>query len=273
MLKALAINRRSDEDEIRWKPMLGVSLLLHGLLFSSLFWVPGSGSISGLRMSDVVYEVSLVEGTPGSISEDKASAAEKASSAMPENREAKRIYKPSSKKNAVTIAKRTVEKKKSRPAQDSNKYLEKAIANIKKRAGSQNAENADHLEKAIAAIGKKAGATGGSSSAGASGGGTSTGGSPALRIYQMEVEILIKSNWAFPDAQTNRKDIEAIVLLKVKNDGTVLDTDFIKPSGNDIFDQTVLKAIEKSKPLPPLPEGHNKRNEELEINFNLRDLE
>lgn len=273
------MNRITDDSMIRWKPMLVVSLFLHGLIFSSLFWVPGSSNMGGLGTGEKSYEVSLVDGPPSGNSSvaapvDTGDKAASAATASAENRQAKRISNLPTKKNAVTIAKRTVEKSKTKAesAKDTDNLLEKAISKIKSGTGSQGAENSDHLEKAIAAIRKKAGSGSGSEGGGAGGGG-SGGGDPALRIYQMEVEVLIKSNWSFPDALANRKNIEAVVLLKVKNDGTVTGMDLISPSGNRIFDESVLKAIEKSKPLPPLPEGYKKRNEELEINFNLKDLE
>jgi colicin import membrane protein len=256
--------------------MLAVSLLLHGLLFSSLFWVPGSSSMGGLGIGEKVYEVSLVEGPQSGDPSVAAQAdtGDKTTTAQSENKQAKRISKLPSKKNAVTIAKRTVEKSKSKAdsAQDANNLLDKAISKIKSGSASKNAENSNHLEKAIAAMRKSIG-SGATSGGGGSGGGGAGGGDPALRIYQMEVEVLIKSNWSFPDALANNKNIEAVVLLKVTNDGTVTAMDLIRPSGNSIFDQSVLKAIEKSKPLPHLPEGYKKRNEELEINFNLKDLE
>lgn len=284
----MAMYRQTDDSMIRWKPMLGVSLFLHGLVFSMLFWVPGSGSSGGLRMGESVYSVSLVEGPEGGSPgmAGPVPAADKAGStsvtAPAENRQAKRISKLPSKKDAVTIAKRTVEKSKSKATttQNTDKLLDSAISKIKSGSASQNAEKSDYPEKAINAIRESTGGTGtgalsggrGTGSGGA-GGGLSSG-STALRIYQMEVEFLIKSNWNYPDELASRKDIEAIVVLKVKNDGTVLDTDFDKPSGNNAFDQSVLKAIEKSKPqIPPLPEGYNKRNEEFVFNFNLRDIE
>jgi colicin import membrane protein len=50
-------------------------------------------------------------------------------------------------------------------------------------------------------------------------------------------------------------------------------TRFDKRSTDVLFDESVSKAIERSNPLPPFPEGYRKTNEELEINFNLKDLE
>jgi colicin import membrane protein len=40
-----------------------------------------------------------------------------------------------------------------------------------------------------------------------------------------------------------------------------------------LFDQSVLRAVERSDPLPPFPEGYMKTSEEIEINFNLKELE
>jgi colicin import membrane protein len=275
VLKAIAINRPTDDSVMRWKPMMGVSLFLHGLVFLSFFWVPMCGSSDSLRIGESVYNVSLVEGTqesnPGMTAPDNASSA--AAVATPaESKQAKRISKLPRTKNALNIAKRTVEKKsKADSAQDTDNLLDSAISKIKRKSGAESAANSDHLEKAIAEMRNKTGSGSGTGTGGSRGG--SSGGNPALRIYQMEVEVLIKSNWSYPEALANRKDIEAIVLLMVNKDGTVTDTEFVKPSGNGIFDQSVLKAIEKSKPLPPLPQGYNKKNEELEIIFNLKDLE
>jgi TonB family protein len=274
VLKAIAMNRPADDSMIKWKPMMGVSLFMHGLVFLSFFWVPMCGSSDSVRIGESVYNVSLIEGpqesNSGMTAPDKASAAV---AAPAESSQAKRISKLPKTKNALTIAKRTVEKKtKVDSTKDTDNLLDKAISKIKSGSASQNAENSNHLEKAIAEIGRKAGTTGDTGSGGARGG--VSGGNTALRIYQMEVEFLIKSNWNYPAELSSRKDIEAIIVLKVKNDGTVLDTDFDKPSGNSAFDQSVLNAIEKSKPqIPPFPEGYKKRNEEFVINFNLRDIE
>ena len=98
----------------------------------------------------------------------------------------------------------------------------------------------------------------------------------AIRIYQMEVEERIKSNWQYPVALTSpskRKDLVATVVVKVRQDGTILKSWFIDRSRNAIFDASAIKAVERSNPLPPFPEGYNKRQDEMEIRFNLSELE
>jgi colicin import membrane protein len=62
------------------------------------------------------------------------------------------------------------------------------------------------------------------------------------------------------------------VILTVRKDGKILEHSFKKRSHNPLFDDSVLKAIQKSDPLPPFPPGYKKRNEEVEINFSLKDL-
>jgi len=51
------------------------------------------------------------------------------------------------------------------------------------------------------------------------------------------------------------KGLEGVVIMKIMRDGEIRDIWFEKRSGNTYFDDSVLKAIKKSNPLPPLPDG------------------
>jgi N-methylhydantoinase A len=59
---------------------------------------------------------------------------------------------------------------------------------------------------------------------------------------------------------------------RVRSDGTILKSRLEKRSTDVLFDESVLKAIERSNPLPPFPEGYRKTHEEFYINFTLNDL-
>jgi outer membrane biosynthesis protein TonB len=50
-------------------------------------------------------------------------------------------------------------------------------------------------------------------------------------------------------------------------------TRIVKHSGSPVFDESVTRAIKRSDPLPPMPESYPKSYEELEITFNLKELE
>ena len=63
------------------------------------------------------------------------------------------------------------------------------------------------------------------------------------------------------------------MVVKVRSNGEILESRIKKRSSSIIFDQTVMKAIERSDPLPPFPEGYRKTYDEIEFTFNLSDLE
>ena len=92
----------------------------------------------------------------------------------------------------------------------------------------------------------------------------------------MEVEERIKDNWSYAvglAGPQKQKDLEAVIVLKARSNGTIIKSWFKKRSSNAMFDQSVLRAVERSDPLPPFPEGYRKTTDEMEITFNLKDLE
>ncbi len=91
----------------------------------------------------------------------------------------------------------------------------------------------------------------------------------------MEIEAAVNSNWSYPVGlidQEAEKTLEAVVVVTVRSDGKILKARFKRKSKNPLFDDSVLKAIEKSDPLPGFPPGYRKSYEEIEINFSLKDL-
>ena len=56
---------------------------------------------------------------------------------------------------------------------------------------------------------------------------------------------------SIPEAE--RASLKAEVVIKIDNDGTVLDYGISKPSGNSIFDDAVLAAVKKTGKLGPPP--------------------
>ncbi len=272
----MAISRDLEQTGDKWRPMLILSLVLHGIIFSSFFLGPCSSRSDGILMNKVIYEVDLVSPSEISRSEGAAAFSDSQGSVTrtvpSDSRQARRIYTPSKKENKVNVARRISKRNDSKPKTgklSSDKLLEKAISGIDKKVKT---DDSDYLEKAIAGLEKKAGPQTGTPGGKASGK-SSSNVSLATRMYQVQVESQIKNHWVYPDALGNQKNIEAVVLLKVSKDGTVLNTKLVRRSKNSVFDESVLKAIEKAKPLPPLYEGFKGTYEELEINFNLRDLE
>jgi colicin import membrane protein len=257
----------------RWGKMILLSLVFHMGLFSTIFFVPEPAP--SRRIRGTVYEVQLVEMPAGRVSRKGTTAPvrrEKGVSASKKAVPTKRIITPEKKTKPVVIAKRTLKAKKkeaAKPKKAPSNLIDQAVSRIEKKVKT---EDGDHLNRALSRLETKAKQGTGREQAGRGAG----AGGFVMTWYQMEVENRIKSHWSYPVALTRpevQKDLEAIVMLKVEKSGRILKTWFSKKSSDSIFDHSVLKAIERSDPLPPFPEGYRRTFDEIEINFNLRDLE
>ncbi|MDB9822767.1 TonB family protein [Deltaproteobacteria bacterium] len=269
MAATLVMGNSDDITGFRWAPMVLLSMCLHLIVFFIIVFV--TGSVPSIRqISDVVYEVDLVEMPLANLqAPDAATAVQKNENTITKkDNQTKRIPVQEKEEKPVVVAKRTVTKKEAEPQKpkvSSTQLIDRAISKIEKKVQT---EDSNHVEEAISELEKKVGGI--YEQGGAIGGGLNN---ITIRIYRMEVETLIKGNWSYPVAVQNQKKPQAIVVVKVQQDGTILEFWFKERSADAIFDQSVLKAIEKSNPLPPFPEGYIKSYEEFEINFNLKDLE
>jgi TonB family protein len=97
----------------------------------------------------------------------------------------------------------------------------------------------------------------------------------AAELVDQAISKIEKKDWSYPVALINaesKKIPEAVIIITVRNDGKILKAWFRKKSNNPLFDDSVLKAIERSDPLPEFPPGYVKSYDEVEINFSLKDL-
>lgn len=288
-LSGLSAEIRRSRDP-GWGKMLFLSLFLHLVLFCLILFVPEPGQTR--RMPEVVYEVNLVSLPPARVPEPKISskarprAAQKAAKVL-QAPPARPIRPAVPQAKPIVVAKRTIKSKKAATPKPPppTKRLEKALARIEEKVKVERkpppptpapkpkktpAQDSGHLDQALAQLEKKwAAAPAGSL------GGAAPPSSMLERLYQISVEEWIKNNWTFPVAldNTSQKDLEAVVVVEVESSGRILKSSFKRKSGHPVFNESVMRAIERSNPLPAFPEGYPKSREEIEINFNLRDLE
>ena len=254
--------------------MVVLSVFFHLALFVTVLLAPESFS-TRRPLGGVVYEVDLVEMPGGGPSKARTTTAakEESKSAIPKDTKAKRIEESVPKQEKpLVIAKKTSEKEVTpakKPEVSASELIEKAVSKIEKKVKSE-----EHLDQALSKIEKKEAEQGSEAGGGRESIGKGGGGVPGtvMQIYLMEVETLIKSNWAYPASMESKKDLEAIVVIMVKSDGSIMKTRFEKRSASPIFDDSVIKAVERSNPLPPFPEGYKRSYDEIGINFNLKDL-
>jgi TonB family protein len=95
-----------------------------------------------------------------------------------------------------------------------------------------------------------------------------------MDIYNAEILHLIQTQWAFSNQLAQGKtDLEAIVIAKIMKTGEIRDLWFEERSGNNFFDDSVLRAMKKASPLPPLPEGYPHPYYDVGFRFNLSELQ
>ena len=85
------------------------------------------------------------------------------------------------------------------------------------------------------------------------------------RTYLQEVYTFISIKWKLPVELA--KKLETKVRLIVAKDGTLLEYEFVKVSGNKIFDQSVKTLLADLEKLPPLPKDFDGKVTEIGLKF------
>ena len=96
----------------------------------------------------------------------------------------------------------------------------------------------------------------------AGGGGTVVG--TEFLIYRQRVSSIIKENWVETD---HRSGIMARVRFEISPEGEVSNIRLEQSSGDKAYDLSVMRAVQRSSPLPPPPERHRDDFHEVEIDF------
>jgi len=63
------------------------------------------------------------------------------------------------------------------------------------------------------------------------------------------------------------------VHFNIKDNGEIFGLKIVQPSGNSSYDESVLRAVRKSSPLPALTENIRNGFSEVELAFRPEDLE
>jgi colicin import membrane protein len=277
--------------EERWARMMILSFVFHlAILFGSL--VISKNSIYYPALEEHVYHVELVappSPSTGGGGKGVGIAAEK--DGRPIVKTVTRRIETKKKPPATVVAKRVSPKpipQTSRKIESSSELIDGAISRVEREVaqeGNQLEETLSRIEKRLE---REKNAQSGGEAEKARGDASSipkrSGGGPAagyasigkgIQLYQLQIETAIKENWSYPSALINAREgkiPEAVIGLFLRSDGKILKVEFKKRSWDHLFNESVLKALERSDPLPRFPPGFHKSSEELEIRFSLKDL-
>jgi colicin import membrane protein len=139
------------------------------------------------------------------------------------------------------------------------------------RVAALRARVSSGSEGGAADTGSGSGRPGGGRGTGTAGaGGVGTGGVAGIRLrsYEALIQEKVRNAWRKPPQS---KGLEAVVFLAVDRAGRIEQLQFVKKSGNTLFDESLQRAIKQAEPLPPLPEGYPGRLFEADVVFRAPD--
>ncbi|HQL00207.1 MAG TPA: TonB family protein [Smithellaceae bacterium] len=91
--------------------------------------------------------------------------------------------------------------------------------------------------------------------------------------YSAFVQARIKNNWSLPDTLRPRKPVLTIIEVRITRDGGIEHIAFEKRSGNAYYDESALRAVQKSAPFPPLPAEYRRATMDLGVRFPSSELQ
>jgi colicin import membrane protein len=253
-----------------------ISVSCHFVFFLLLVLTSGSDSYRRLKPGVITVDLVSLPGPSGT------AAVKSIESSPPERKRAveKKITVPdrfpqkSSKKTPTVTEKKeetapkkvkqSLKKKTFKPA----KVVDNAIAQMKKKVEQKSSRQIQETMERLADQVKKGGGMG----RGATGTGYAAGAgvqsTELLSIYAAEIYSSISKNWSFNEEFAGgRKDLVALLGIRIMSDGEIRDVWFDRRSGNSYFDDQAQKAILKTGYLPPFPEGFKKPFLEVGLRF------
>lgn len=276
--------RGADEKLSKW---LVYSLLLHGALIVGFFITPFLPARSPREYP--VYTVDLVGGEKigrtNFGTELTPAAAPKQALREPEKKMAAPEPKPEPKKEKTERTK-TVEKaavvpektkpkeaafekktqaKETAPSLDSvrERLIQSAVERAKNRTDASQKTSKGEAISAGTGEGEGAAALG----KGGRGGGVVKG--MDYVIYQNRMLSTIKTNWVWVGQRSN---LRVVVRFNIKENGEIVGLKVVQGSGNASYDDSVIRAVNKSSPLPAPPEAVRSDFSEVELSFRPEDL-
>ncbi|MFH1975982.1 MAG: cell envelope integrity protein TolA [Pseudomonadota bacterium] len=261
----------------------GISFLCHAVLIGAMFFLPEYRKPMGNPFPSAI-NVSLVSfsaGPPaGEVSVAGVAVAQAKKAGLKKEAPVIKVEKAEQIKKAVSLSPKKIPAKKV----ETSKLINKAIKNIEKKVDESRsatvARAIDRLRNQVESSDnlKTAGVPGGGIKTGAPAGipggfGTGTGGGTggavgAIDIYKAEIYYRIQQNWAYSEQLGgSNSELMAVLVIKIMSGGEISDIWFERKSGNRFLDESAYRAVQKSNPLPPIPQEYDRPYYEVGLRF------
>ena len=291
---------RSEDRLPKW---LLFSLILHGIFVAALFiasFLPSSTPpevpvyvvdlVGGEKIGGLKLGTEMRSPPEPAVKAPEPTPAASAPAPKPEvKKETPETSKPIEKKAAEEKKIVIKDKTKPEPAKPDSALAKKEPAKEMKEGAKSESASADSVRERLlqAAVDraksrensqkpvKDALSAGAGEGEGAAGLGPGGRGGPGIVkgmdfiIYQNRMLGTIKDNWTWVGQRSNLK---VVVHFGVKETGEIVGLKIVQPSGDPSYDESVLRAVKKSSPLPAPPESYRKDFADVELTFRPRDL-
>ncbi|MFO8240213.1 MAG: TonB family protein [Dissulfuribacterales bacterium] len=88
-----------------------------------------------------------------------------------------------------------------------------------------------------------------------------------LRLYCIDVWAKVRNQWILPEQLLDKTGLTSIVIVRIAQDGTVLEAEYEHKSGHALFDRSAMGAVQRAAPFPPLPRALRPGPLEIGIRF------
>jgi len=88
-----------------------------------------------------------------------------------------------------------------------------------------------------------------------------------LRAYYNSIWQRIKEEWILPGSLLEEVEEIPVIVIKLRRDGSIVESWFEKKSGSLMYDESAMRAIKKANPLPPFPQELDEEFLEIGIRF------
>ena len=79
---------------------------------------------------------------------------------------------------------------------------------------------------------------------------------PDIREYYFNMLRVINEKWWVSRPDKIERNREAIINVVIDRNGIIVAKEFLKRSGNPLFDRAMIRSLESANPLPPLPKTY-----------------
>ncbi len=259
----------ADDETRRFFVMLAISTLGHFLLLGMFYVLPSSFD-RPFRAGPRAINVDLVSLPAPGLPQPAAHAPAPPPAPEPKPKVAKpepvAVPKPPPpvKKEQISVAppkkKPKIVKSLKKKTAPKKKTQAKVVRPTPPAPKKDKPQRAQAVNSAIDAMRKKV-AGQEKARAAAGGGGTGTGGGVMDRIqnYKYDVGLNIGQNFAFPQQLArSSQNLATLITFRILPNGEIIDVKLFKSSGHKQLDEAAYRAVLKSSPVSPHPEGITK---------------